>query len=110
MSKYEELDENISLQCPLCGFPIIVARSWAIKNGRIFCDTCCKAFDVEIKQEERDSIPYRKTSKEKAEFLKKFDEEEAEQKSKEESKKPEPDSEVEDDYDYGDRHRGYDEW
>lgn len=37
--------------CPLCNSLIEIDIAWAKKNGRVFCGTCCKSFDVIIKQE-----------------------------------------------------------
>ena len=39
-------------KCPFCKSVVKVDVKFAIKNGRIFCNSCCKAFDISIEEEE----------------------------------------------------------
>ena len=36
----------VRIECPYCESIVESPRSWIIKNGRVFCGTCCKSFDV----------------------------------------------------------------
>jgi predicted Zn finger-like uncharacterized protein len=40
------------IQCPYCGAHFVVEKDWIIQNGRVFCGTCCKAFDVSLEKED----------------------------------------------------------
>lgn len=37
-----------TIGCPFCKYPVEVDMEWAARNGRVFCGTCCKAFDVNV--------------------------------------------------------------
>jgi uncharacterized Zn finger protein (UPF0148 family) len=53
----------IDLQCPFCNYKVKTDKDFAAKNGRVFCTTCCKAFDVKVRtedQEEEHPAWYRK--------------------------------------------------
>lgn len=39
-------------QCPYCKSLVLVNIKWAETNGRVFCNTCCKAFDILVGEEE----------------------------------------------------------
>ena len=47
-------------KCPFCKSVVEVDIDFAIKNGRIFCNACCKAFDIKVGEEEEDSKPKKK--------------------------------------------------
>lgn len=51
MSKYEYTP------CPFCKSIVEIDVSWAIYNGRVFCGTCCKSFDVRIGEETESTPP-----------------------------------------------------
>lgn len=38
----------VKTKCPLCKSEIEIDVDFAIKNKRVFCTECCRAFDVEI--------------------------------------------------------------
>lgn len=38
--------------CPYCKYPLKVDVEFAKKNGRVFCNTCCKSFEVVLEEEE----------------------------------------------------------
>jgi len=40
------------MPCPYCKSIVEVNIDWAIRNGRVFCNSCCKAFDVRVGEEE----------------------------------------------------------
>lgn len=40
------------IKCPYCKGTIEMDEDWAKKNGRIFCPTCCKSFEVHIEEKE----------------------------------------------------------
>ena len=42
----------IRVECQYCDCIIEVPKSWAIKNGRLFCNSCCKAMDIMIESKE----------------------------------------------------------
>lgn len=44
-------------KCPFCGYTVEIDVAWAKKNGRVFCGTCCKAFDLRIEEDDEDEIP-----------------------------------------------------
>ena len=37
--------------CPFHDGEILIDVDWAATNGRVFCEVCCKAFDVQIKEQ-----------------------------------------------------------
>lgn len=39
-------------QCPYCRYTVMINLKWAEKNGRVFCSTCCKSFEVHVGEEE----------------------------------------------------------
>lgn len=39
-------------QCPYCKYTVMIDLKWAEKNGRVFCGTCCKSFEIHIGEEE----------------------------------------------------------
>lgn len=43
-------------QCPYCRYTVIVNVKWARKNGRVFCGTCCKSFEVHVGEEEKEDV------------------------------------------------------
>lgn len=43
------------LQCPYCGVNLEVETDWVAKNERVFCGTCCKAFDVQVEEDKSDN-------------------------------------------------------
>ena len=49
------------IQCIYCKYPMEIDLDFAIKNGRVFCGTCCKAFEVDFEKkkikEDEDEIP-----------------------------------------------------
>lgn len=44
---------KVQAECPFCGSAVITTVEWAMKNGRLFCDTCCKSFPVATKEAEK---------------------------------------------------------
>lgn len=38
-------------QCPFCKSLVDVDIDWAIRNERIFCNSCCKAFPIRVGEE-----------------------------------------------------------
>ena len=40
-----------TVQCPFCGTTFKVDADWIVKNERVFCGTCCKAFDAKLEEE-----------------------------------------------------------
>ena len=42
---------DYEIECPFCRYTNEVPVEWLKKNGRVFCPTCCKAFDIAIKEE-----------------------------------------------------------
>lgn len=48
-------DDNIEFcRCPYCKSTVEVNVAWAKKNGKVFCNGCCKAFDLKIEEDEPD--------------------------------------------------------
>lgn len=43
---------NHDVECPFCDTRTSVPLEWLKKNGRVFCPTCCKSFDIFIKEED----------------------------------------------------------
>lgn len=41
-------------QCPYCRYTVMINLKWAQKNGRVFCSTCCKSFEVHVGEEENE--------------------------------------------------------
>lgn len=39
------------IKCPYCQSDVEMDVEFAKKNGRIFCGGCCKAFDVQVREE-----------------------------------------------------------
>lgn len=50
----------MSTRCPFCSHAVITDKDFAIKNKRIFCGTCCKSFDVQIENNQKDEEWYKK--------------------------------------------------
>lgn len=40
------------VQCPFHKGVITIDPEWATKNGRVFCNSCCKSFEVRVEQTE----------------------------------------------------------
>ena len=40
--------------CPFCRNIVIINIDWAIKNGRVFCETCLKSFPIIVGEEEKE--------------------------------------------------------
>ena len=38
--------DTVRIECPFCEHIVESPRDWIVQNGRVFCGTCCKAFDV----------------------------------------------------------------
>lgn len=38
--------------CPFCKYTVEIDVIFAKKNGRVFCGTCCKSFEIFIKEDE----------------------------------------------------------
>ena len=55
-----EYKNPINIRCPYCQYPVQSEKDFAIKNKRIFCGTCCKSFDVDIQEDQRDTDWYKK--------------------------------------------------
>lgn len=53
----------MNLDCPYCNHNVEVDVSWARQNGRIFCGTCCKSFDVKVPEESAYNFPWREAPK-----------------------------------------------
>jgi transcription elongation factor Elf1 len=45
------------VECPFCNYPVEIDVDFAIKNGRVFCGTCCKSFEVNIQSEQEEYEP-----------------------------------------------------
>ena len=48
----------IRIECQFCNNIIEVPASWIKTNGRVFCDSCCKSFDVELEKESSEDDDY----------------------------------------------------
>lgn len=46
------------IKCPYCKYNLEIDVKFAEENGRVFCGTCCKAFDIELREEETTEDPY----------------------------------------------------
>lgn len=44
----------LRIECPYCESIVEVEKSWVQQNGRVFCGTCCKAFDTTVPEEKED--------------------------------------------------------
>jgi transcription elongation factor Elf1 len=44
----------VKIKCPYCESAVKVDFNFAKENGRVFCGTCCKSFDVEIDDTEEE--------------------------------------------------------
>lgn len=42
----------VRIDCPYCDELVEAPRAWAIKNERLFCNSCCKSFEVEVQSKE----------------------------------------------------------
>ena len=42
------------IKCPYCKSIIKVDIDWIIKNGRVFCPSCCKAFDLSVEDDDEE--------------------------------------------------------
>ena len=40
-----------TVKCPFCGNIFKVEADWIVRNERVFCECCCKAFDVRLEEE-----------------------------------------------------------
>lgn len=51
-------DDNIEhCGCPYCKAEVEVDVAWAKKNGKVFCNGCCKSFDLRIEEDDEEEIP-----------------------------------------------------
>lgn len=46
---------DIGIRCIFCHSTIVVDKKFAATNGRVFCPSCCKAFEVVVDYNEYDS-------------------------------------------------------
>ncbi len=46
-----EFKKPIEIQCPYCQGSFTSDREFIQKNGRVMCNNCCKAFDLELPKE-----------------------------------------------------------
>lgn len=53
----------MNVNCPFCNYNVEVDVSWARKNGKIFCGTCCKSFEVKVPEESAYNFPWREAPK-----------------------------------------------
>lgn len=53
------------ISCPFCKSTVEIDISWAIRNGRVFCGSCCKAFDIRVGEETEDEPPKKEVPVEK---------------------------------------------
>jgi len=51
------MNDTTPIRCPFCSHSVDVNIAWAYKNKLIFCDTCCKSFEVQVKEPEKDLPP-----------------------------------------------------
>jgi len=54
-------------QCPYCRYTVMINLKWAEKNGRVFCGTCCKSFEVHVGEEENEAPAKEQTEDTKVE-------------------------------------------
>lgn len=40
------------IPCLFCKSTVEINIDWAIRNGRVFCGSCCKSFDIRVGEEE----------------------------------------------------------
>lgn len=52
------MDQKIRISCLCCEGIVEVDKSWAETNGKVFCNSCCKSFDVEIQEEDNSTEDY----------------------------------------------------
>jgi uncharacterized protein YbaR (Trm112 family) len=45
--------ETKVIECPFCKSDLEIDIEFAKKNGRVFCGSCCKAFDIKIEEKPR---------------------------------------------------------
>lgn len=45
---------NYDIECPFCDTHTNVPLEWLKKNGRVFCPTCCKSFDILVKEDDNE--------------------------------------------------------
>lgn len=50
LQRLKPVDE-IKIPCPFCEQEFKVPKKWIRENKRVFCTSCCKAFDVELPEE-----------------------------------------------------------
>ena len=61
----------MNIDCPYCSSNVEVNIEWAKKNGRIFCGSCCKSFEVKVPDYSWQEIPKKETIPEKLPELQK---------------------------------------
>jgi uncharacterized Zn finger protein (UPF0148 family) len=44
------------MPCPFCKSIVEVDIQWAMKNGLVFCGTCCKSFPVKVYEQEEAEV------------------------------------------------------
>lgn len=42
---------DCAVKCPWAGHTVVTTMEWVEKNGKVYCNDCCKAFDVEIRDD-----------------------------------------------------------
>ena len=47
------MEKLIGIDCKYCEETFSTPLEWARENGRVFCPSCCKSFDVKISEETR---------------------------------------------------------
>lgn len=40
--------KELRVNCIYCGNSFDTSLDWVKTNGRVFCDTCCKCFDLKL--------------------------------------------------------------
>lgn len=62
-------DDNIEhINCPFCKNEVEVDVRWAKLNGRVFCNSCGKSFDLRIEEDEEEKPNEKVTKSEKDDF------------------------------------------
>lgn len=57
-------DDNIEhCRCPYCKSEVEINVAWAKKNGKVFCNACCKSFDLRIEEDEEPNEKVTKSEK-----------------------------------------------
>jgi transcription elongation factor Elf1 len=46
------------IRCPYCDSLFEVDADWIVKNERVFCNTCCKSFEVKLTEKEEKPTNY----------------------------------------------------